>query len=98
MRLFKQNEQIDLHPILKQRETWKSHFMYIMIDGVKLNDIMKEVEMPMTEAEGHPSIAGGYGAAEFGVNCEFLTVEDRILNYHPDVSIALSSLVCCEQS
>lgn len=52
-----------LEPILNQKGSWKSHFIQILIDGVMLKNIMKEIEMPMAEAEGHPSIAGGYGTA-----------------------------------
>lgn len=37
--------------------------LIIVVDGKPLAEIMKEIEMPMAEKEGHPNLAGNYAGA-----------------------------------
>jgi hypothetical protein len=55
--------KLTLKLILLNNKYSRSHYIDILIDGITLISIIKDIELPMARAEGHPKLAGGYGCA-----------------------------------
>lgn len=63
LRVVRAKEEAMINTIRLERyevKGWVEPAVRIMIDGQDLIDLIRAVELPLAEQEGHPNIAGGY--------------------------------------